>query len=220
MEYSGDKRALIGNARFLLDYACQCKHLVPAAERLPHGTCRVGHKLVAHLQVRCHHLLEYRLLVRVDGEGVGVGQQVAFQRVRVYSQAAGELRVLDQVVPALLVKFGEDLLYIGGHFPRGPTFGYGHPAYRGLAAPDDARNFVEGLVRGYLEPAGLRGGRVKLAPDLVGQFVVPDSLLAEDAENVPGGTPLGYVYEHGFAVFGGLGQPIFHLEGEKGTGEG
>ena len=75
-------------------------------------------------------------------------------------------------------------------------------------------------MRGYLEPAGLRGGRVKLAPDLVGQFVVPDSLLAEDAENVPGGTPLGYVYEHGFAVFGGLGQPIFHLEGEKGTGEG
>ena len=38
VENTCDKRALFGDAGLFLDYAGQCEHLVPVAERLPHGT--------------------------------------------------------------------------------------------------------------------------------------------------------------------------------------
>ena len=177
VEHSGDKRAFVRLAGLFFDDARKRQHAVPVAQGVPHGFARLLLQLVPQLEVRGDHLLQYGLFIRVDGEGVGLREQVAFEAVRFDAKGAGELRVLDQPVPAVLVQIRESLFQVGGNFPGGPTFGDGHLAHGVLAALDDGDDFVQLLVGGDFEPAGLERGRVDLAPDFEGEGVVPDSLF-------------------------------------------
>ena len=78
MEYACNQRTFFGNARLLFHDACEGQHLVPAAERIPHGAGLFLH-FVADLQVGGNHLLQDGFLVGIDREGVGVGEQVTFE---------------------------------------------------------------------------------------------------------------------------------------------
>ena len=154
VEHSCNQRAFFRDASFFFDDARERQHAVPVAQRFPHGTFAVLH-LVANLEVSGDHLSQYGLLVGVDGERVRVRQEVTFQRVAFDAESVGELRVLDQFVPACRVQVRETLLQVGGNFPGGPTFGDGHLADGAFTALEKRGEFFQCLVGGDLVPAGL-----------------------------------------------------------------
>ena len=173
VEHACNQRTFFRDACFFFDDAGERQHAVPVAQRFPHGALAVLH-LVTDLEVGGDHLSQYGLLVGVDSERIRVRQEVAFERVAFDAESVGELRVLDQLVPAGGVEVRETLLQIGGDFPGGPTFGDGHLADGALAAFEQRGEFFERLVGGDLVPAGFECRFFHFTPQREGQFVGPN----------------------------------------------